>query len=277
MPLTPLQIVTYVGLVGVLIALFVATAQNKWQPRVFALLALRLAIGWHFCFEGLHKIHSTWVGDTDTNRPFTSANYFNVGDGPGAEMARKQFIRDPEADYTERLLKKKELTTAEFAALPADQQAELCPDAVGLVLKKLAEETLPRATEEQQKAEETLKVAEAKAAAELTDKQTPPAAVFGGGGGESPRHDSGGGGAEQGSGHHLPRVPLGRRRAGAAGRVRRLGVRGHHPRCQAEGHHRRHPGHPGRVAALHRRGWNTTTPSVPTAPSSIWASATGWR
>jgi uncharacterized membrane protein YphA (DoxX/SURF4 family) len=179
MPLTPLNIAVYIGLVGVIIALFVATAQNKWQPRVFALLALRLAIGWHFCFEGLHKIHSTSVGETDTNRPFTSANYFNVGDGPGAEMARKQFIRDPEAVYTKRLAKKKELTAAEFAALPADQQADLCPDEVGNELKKLADATLPKATEEQQKADEALKAAEAKAAAELTEKQLPNAAVFG--------------------------------------------------------------------------------------------------
>ena len=42
MSLSLLNIVLYAGLVGVLIALFVATAQNKWQPRVFALLALRL-------------------------------------------------------------------------------------------------------------------------------------------------------------------------------------------------------------------------------------------
>ena len=32
--------------------------QNGWSLRVFFLLALRLAIGWHFLFEGLHKIHS---------------------------------------------------------------------------------------------------------------------------------------------------------------------------------------------------------------------------
>lgn len=180
MSLSPLNVVLYLGLVGVIIALFVATAQNKWQPRVFALLALRLAIGWHFCFEGLHKIHSHVVGETDTGKQFTSANYFNVGDGPGAEMARKQFIRDPEADYTNRLKKKNEkLTAAEFRELPADQQADLCPDAVGDELKRLAEATLPKATEEQQKADEAVKAAEAKATAGLTEKQLPNAALFG--------------------------------------------------------------------------------------------------
>jgi uncharacterized membrane protein YphA (DoxX/SURF4 family) len=134
MPLSPLNIAVYVGLVGVVIALFVATAQNKWQPRVFALLALRLAIGWHFCFEGLHKIHSHWVGETDTSKPFTSANYFNVGDGPGAEMARKQFVSDPEKTYTQRLAKKQDLTANGFRAKSLSEQADLCPDAVASLL-----------------------------------------------------------------------------------------------------------------------------------------------
>lgn len=134
MQLSPLDIAVYVGLVGVVIALFVATAQNRWQPRVFALLLLRLAIGWHFCFEGLHKIHSHWVGDTDTSRPFTSANYFNVGDGPGAEMARKQFLSDPEKTYTERLAKKQDLTAEAFRTKSLAEQAGLCPDAVANAL-----------------------------------------------------------------------------------------------------------------------------------------------
>ncbi len=126
--------VLYAGLGGVLLALIVATAQNRWQWRVFFLLALRLAIGWHFLFEGLHKVHSLSVGDTDTSKPFTSANYFNAGDGPGAEMARKWFIADPEKTYTERLLKKREITPDEFRKLNAAQQADLCPDAVARLL-----------------------------------------------------------------------------------------------------------------------------------------------
>lgn len=134
MSLSILNIVLYAGLVGVLIALFVATAQNKWQPRVFALLALRLAVGWHFCFEGLHKIHSHVVGETDTSKPFTSANYFNVGDGPGAEMARKQFLGDPQKKYEERLAKKADITPAEFRQKGEAEQAALCPDSVGNAL-----------------------------------------------------------------------------------------------------------------------------------------------
>lgn len=126
--------VLYAGLGGVLLALIVATAQNRWQPRVFFLLALRLAIGWHFTFEGLHKVHSLYVGDTDTSKPFTSAGYFNIGDGPGAEIARKRYIADPEKVYTERLAKKRDITADEFRKLNPAQQADLCPDAAARLL-----------------------------------------------------------------------------------------------------------------------------------------------
>ncbi len=139
MPLSPLNIAVYVGLVGVLIALFVATAQNKWQPRVFALLALRLAIGWHFCFEGLHKIHSTSVGETDTNRPFTSANYFNVGTGPLSDYMKRELISDPVKTAAARLRKPKDLTSAEFTNLSAGEQAALCPESVTQLLSGSAE------------------------------------------------------------------------------------------------------------------------------------------
>ena len=75
--------VLYAGLGGVLLALIVATAQNKWQPRVFVLLALRLAIGWHFLVEGFQKVQSRYlIGETITNRPFSSAGYFREAPGP---------------------------------------------------------------------------------------------------------------------------------------------------------------------------------------------------
>src|SRR5262249_43483503 len=82
--------VLYAGLAGTLLALIVATIQNHWSPKVFFLLALRLAIGWHFLFEGLHKIHSTYVGPTETNRPFTSEPYFAAAEGPLGPRMRKQ-------------------------------------------------------------------------------------------------------------------------------------------------------------------------------------------
>ncbi len=92
----PIQVI-YAGLGGSLLALIVATAQQKWQPRVFFLLALRLAIGWHFLFEGMNKIQSHVVGATETTKPFTSAPYFEAGEGPVAEYMRKTYLDDPEA------------------------------------------------------------------------------------------------------------------------------------------------------------------------------------
>lgn len=130
LPLPPA--VLYVGLGGVLLSLVIATATNGWQPRVFVLLLLRLAIGWHFLFEGLHKLHSFTLADEE--KAFTSARYFSAGDGPVAEMMRKKYIADPEKVYTERLAKKKPVTAAEFAKLSVAEQAELCPDAVAELL-----------------------------------------------------------------------------------------------------------------------------------------------
>src|SRR5262245_58823637 len=83
--------VLYAGLAGTILALIVATWQNKWSCRVFFLLALRLAIGWHFLFEGLHKIHSHYVGETQTNRPFSSEPYFAAAEGPLGPTMRRQF------------------------------------------------------------------------------------------------------------------------------------------------------------------------------------------
>ncbi len=139
MSLAPLDIAVYLGLVGVVVALFVATAQNKWQPRVFFLLLLRLAIGWHFCFEGLHKIHSQWMGKTETTTPFSSTGYFNIGNGPLAEHMRKEYVGDPVKTYTERLAKKDGVTPDRFRKLTTDEQAELCPGPVADLLGGSAE------------------------------------------------------------------------------------------------------------------------------------------
>lgn len=139
MALSPFDIAVYVGLVGVVIALFVATAQNRWQPRVFALLLLRLAVGWHFCFEGLHKVHSHWVGETDTSKPFTSTGYFTAGTGPLADYMKRQYVADPVKTAAERLAKKQDLTTAGFAQRSEEDRAALCPDPVAELLSGTAE------------------------------------------------------------------------------------------------------------------------------------------
>ena len=57
--------------------------------RVFLVL-LRLAIGWHFFFEGWEKFDSLRTGPTTINRPFTSASYLKEATGPFADFFRNQ-------------------------------------------------------------------------------------------------------------------------------------------------------------------------------------------
>ncbi|AWM39675.1 DoxX [Gemmata obscuriglobus] len=145
MNLTPtLAAVVYAGLIGTVLSLIVATATNRWSPRVFLLLALRLAIGWHFMFEGFHKIHSTYTGPTDTNRPFSSEPYFKVAPGPIGEKMRREFS-DPAADIAAKVKAPKEISPAEFKNLSTEQQAAACPEAVA---KAFDTDAVLKATEE---------------------------------------------------------------------------------------------------------------------------------
>jgi uncharacterized membrane protein YphA (DoxX/SURF4 family) len=82
--------ILYAGLGGVVLSLIVATATNNWSCRVFFLLALRLAIGWHFLFEGLHKVHSHYAGPSEMVRPFSSEKYFELARGPLGEVMRER-------------------------------------------------------------------------------------------------------------------------------------------------------------------------------------------
>jgi len=66
------------------------------------LVVLRLAIGWHFLFEGLHKLDSFVTGDTATNKPFSSAGYFREAPGPFAWEMRQQ-LGDPDDEALSRL------------------------------------------------------------------------------------------------------------------------------------------------------------------------------
>jgi uncharacterized membrane protein YphA (DoxX/SURF4 family) len=61
----------------------------NFLTRVFLVL-LRLAIGWHFLFEGLEKIESVNVGPTTTNRPWTSEPYLREASGPFGDYFRRQ-------------------------------------------------------------------------------------------------------------------------------------------------------------------------------------------
>ena len=131
----PLNVV-YAGLAGAVISLIVATATNKWSPRVFLLLTLRLAIGWHFAFEGLHKIHSYYTGPTDTNRPFTSEPYFKVAPGPLGEMMRKKFS-DPDGEIASKVKALRPSLPRTSRNCPFRIQAAKCPEAVAKQLDAL--------------------------------------------------------------------------------------------------------------------------------------------
>jgi uncharacterized membrane protein YphA (DoxX/SURF4 family) len=54
----------------------------------FFLVALRLAIGWHFLVEGAHKIETHRIGKTATNTPWTGEAFFREGTGPAARYFR---------------------------------------------------------------------------------------------------------------------------------------------------------------------------------------------
>ncbi len=139
----------YAGLVGLGLALLVATAQQKWKPKVFFLLALRLAIGWQFLFEGLNKIHSHYVGPSETNKPFTSEPYFKEAPGPLAPYMRAM-NGDAAKAITEGLTVKPNVSATEFARLPEAEQAAHCPESIA---KKL-DTMLAAATSAQREAAE---------------------------------------------------------------------------------------------------------------------------
>jgi uncharacterized membrane protein YphA (DoxX/SURF4 family) len=56
----------------------------------FFLVLLRLAIGWHFLFEGIEKVESVKRGPTESSRPFTSEGYLREGTGVVGEFLRGQ-------------------------------------------------------------------------------------------------------------------------------------------------------------------------------------------
>lgn len=125
--LTPAII--YSGLGLCLLFVLLAAYQQKGSAKVFFILALRLAIGWHFMFEGLHKIHSYYVGPTDSNRVFTSEPYFAMADGPLGPIVRKR-IGDPTEIIAKRIVAK---TGEKATSVDAMKDAELLkavPDAV---------------------------------------------------------------------------------------------------------------------------------------------------
>jgi uncharacterized membrane protein YphA (DoxX/SURF4 family) len=64
----------------------------KWT-----LVILRLAIGWHFLFEGLDKLRSLSLGPTEFNRPWTSATFLREAPGPAGPWLRR--LAGEDADW----------------------------------------------------------------------------------------------------------------------------------------------------------------------------------
>ncbi|HSQ55567.1 MAG TPA: hypothetical protein VLM40_07460 [Gemmata sp.] len=162
---SPLPIaVLYAGLGGMVLALLIATIQNRWSLRVFFLLALRLAIGWHFLFEGLHKVHSHYSG---TERPFSSEPYFRNAPGPIAAYMRKQY-EDPLGVIDAKVKQPKPILAADFAKLSIEEQAQACPPEVAKEIDAIVDEPskkTKKAEEIEKKAAEAEKTDEAKARA----------------------------------------------------------------------------------------------------------------
>jgi uncharacterized membrane protein YphA (DoxX/SURF4 family) len=70
------------------------------------LVLLRVAIGWHFFWEGMHKWLEFRVGSTESvlgkKEPFSSAGYFREAPGPLAKYLRG-YVGDPDAQALGRL------------------------------------------------------------------------------------------------------------------------------------------------------------------------------
>ncbi len=160
--------VLYIGLGGTVLALIVATIQQKWSCKVFFLLALRLAIGWQFLFEGLYKVNSYYVGPTETNRPFSSEPYFRNAPGPIAAYMRHQFD-DPTATISAKVKPTKEMTPEMFAKLTVEQQAEACPESVAKELAALQEKAEAAVKADAEKELKAGDAAETKALKDITD------------------------------------------------------------------------------------------------------------
>jgi uncharacterized membrane protein YphA (DoxX/SURF4 family) len=67
-----------------------------------ALVVLRLAIGWHFLFEGLDKLETWFAGPREGRPVWSSAGYLRASTGPLAPVFRS-LADDPDAQALERL------------------------------------------------------------------------------------------------------------------------------------------------------------------------------
>src|SRR5262245_20180745 len=64
------------------------------------LVALRLAIGWHFAVEGGYKLRTHQIGKTSTNTPWSSEPFFREAYGPVADWYRQMLGVNDEPTLT---------------------------------------------------------------------------------------------------------------------------------------------------------------------------------
>jgi uncharacterized membrane protein YphA (DoxX/SURF4 family) len=69
----------------------------------FALVLLRIAIGWHFLFEGIDKVQTHLDGPTEAKPQWTSEPYLRGATGPFAPYFQKPLGPSPDDEALERL------------------------------------------------------------------------------------------------------------------------------------------------------------------------------
>ena len=77
-------------------------------PTRFLLVVLRLAIGWHFLFEGIEKLDSYFRGPAEGKAVWTSEHYLRESTGPLRGVFRAQ------AGDLNEALKKHQITWRSF-------------------------------------------------------------------------------------------------------------------------------------------------------------------
>jgi uncharacterized membrane protein YphA (DoxX/SURF4 family) len=89
----------------------------RQRLAVVFLVLLRMAIGWHFLFEGMEKYDSIKLwGATDSRKPWTSETYFREAAGPMGALVRRQIGGDLDDLALARLTVRNESGT--FPRLP---------------------------------------------------------------------------------------------------------------------------------------------------------------
>ena len=66
------------------------------------LVVLRIAIGWHFCYEGVSKVKSAYQGKASPDKVFSSETYFRESEGPFGKLVKSR-LTDPDQLVVDQL------------------------------------------------------------------------------------------------------------------------------------------------------------------------------